>query len=177
MPRSTGWSATSARARSACSLFGESLGGSVALALAGERPEVAAVVADCPFESGARALEDSFERWVHVPHWPATPIAAAVGEGLTGFDPRRLDVLAAARALEGRPMLLISCQLDDRLSTDEARHIWQAAGERDSLWVLPDCGHNQAWQTHRAEYRRRVLEFYERSLARPKAASRSATVR
>ncbi|MGH7741903.1 MAG: alpha/beta hydrolase, partial [Candidatus Eiseniibacteriota bacterium] len=45
-------------------VFGESLGGSVAVTLAGERPEVAAVVADCPFESGTRALEDACERWV-----------------------------------------------------------------------------------------------------------------
>lgn len=142
-------------------LFGESLGGSIALALAGERPEVAAVAADCPFESGARALEDACERWVHVPRWPVAPIAAALGAGLTGHDPRSLDVVAAVRHMNGRPMFLIACERDDRLSTDEARHLWQAAGARDRLWILPDCGHNQALRAHPAEYQRRLLAFYE----------------
>jgi pimeloyl-ACP methyl ester carboxylesterase len=148
-------------------LFGESLGGSVALALAGERPEVAAVVADCPFESGARALEDACERWVHLPRWPTALVAAAVGEGLTGFDPRRLDVLDAMGRMGGRPIFLISCANDDRLSTDQARHILQAARGEGILWVIPDCGHNQAWRTHRAEYERRVLGYMANALERP----------
>jgi pimeloyl-ACP methyl ester carboxylesterase len=148
-------------------LFGESLGGSVALALAGERPEAAAVAADCPFESGARALEDACERWAHLPRWPSALIAAALGAGLTGHDPRSLDVLAAARTLNGRPMYLIACEHDDRLSTDEARHISSAAaGGRDELWVLPDCGHNEAWRRHRPEYEQRLLEFYAGAEAR-----------
>jgi len=140
-------------------LFGESLGGSVALALAGERPEIAAVAADCPFESGARALEDACERWAHVPRWPSALIAAAIGDALTGYDPRHLDVLSAASELHGRPMFLIACEHDDRLSTAQARHIWQAAGGTGSLWVLPDCGHNEAWRAHRLEYERRMLGF------------------
>jgi fermentation-respiration switch protein FrsA (DUF1100 family) len=147
-------------------LFGESLGGSVALTLAGERPEVEAVAADCPFESGARALEDACERWAHLPRWPSAWIAAALGEGLTGFDPRQLDVLAAARKMDGRPMFLIACEHDDRLSSDETRHIAQAADGRDSLWLLLDCGHNEAWRTHRAEYESRVLAFYAAALDR-----------
>src|SRR5262245_63038203 len=48
-------------------LLGESLGASVGLVLAARHPEIAAVVADCPFASGRRALEDSIERWAHLP--------------------------------------------------------------------------------------------------------------
>lgn len=148
-------------------LLGESLGGSVALALAGERSEVAAVMADCPFESGARALEDACERWAHLPRWPSAAIVAAVGEGLTGVDPRGLDVVAAARHLAGRPVYLIACECDDRLSVDQARHIAAAAGAGDRLWVLPQCGHNQAWRDHRAPYERAALDFYRDALERP----------
>ena len=142
-------------------LFGESLGGSVALALAAERPEIRAVVADCPFESGTRALEDSFERWAHVPRWPAAPIAAAMAEAITGHDPRALDVGSAAASLRDRPLFLIACENDDRLSSIQARDLWRAAGSKDTLWTLADCGHNQAWLTHRSEYERRVLTFFD----------------
>lgn len=152
-------------------MLGESLGGSVAVALAGERREIEAVAADCPFASGARALEDACERWAHLPRWPSALIAAAVGEGLTGFDPRHLDVLAAARELEGRPLFLVACERDDRLSADQARDIWQAAGGPGDLWVLADCGHNEAWRRHRAEYQRRMLGFFGSALDSPRGAS------
>jgi dienelactone hydrolase len=140
-------------------LFGESLGASVALAVAADRGEVRAVIADSPFESGTRALEDAFERWAHVPRWPAAPIAAALAEGLTGHDPRELDVAAAVRRLTGRPLFFVACERDDRLSVAQTRDLWRSAGAKDSLWVLADCGHTEAWQAHRAEYERRTLEF------------------
>ena len=144
-------------------LFGESLGASVALVVASERGEVRAIVADSPFANGTRALDDAFERWAHVPRWPAAPIAAALAEGLTGHDPRQLDALAAARHLNGRPVLFIACERDDRLSVAQTRDLWNAAGGRDALWVLNDCGHTEAWQAHRREYERRVLEFFARA--------------
>jgi len=155
--------------RDRVALLGESLGGSVALVLAAERPEVAAVVADCPFASGERALEDSFERWVHVPRWPITPIAGALASGLTGHDPRALDALAAARRLRDRPLFLIAARHDDRFGPSQSEDLWRAAGARDSLWLLEDGGHNEAWLRHRAEYERRVLAFYARALAEARA--------
>ena len=158
-------------------LLGESLGGSVALALAALNPEVRAVVADCPFESGRRALEDSFERWAHVPRWPAAPIAAAMGGALTGHDPRSLDALAAARRLRERPVFIIACDRDDRLSAAQARDLWSAAGAKDPLWTLPDCGHNDAWKSHRSEYERRVLGFFDSHLAPPRAGVAGAATR
>jgi uncharacterized protein len=145
-------------------LFGESLGGSVALAVAAEHPEARTVIVDCPFASGTRALDDALERWAHVPRWPAAPITAAVAEGLTGHDPRALDCVAAARRLTDRPIFFIAAEQDDRLSADESRDLWQAAGAHDSLWVLADCGHNQAWVRHRHEYERRVLSFLVKNL-------------
>lgn len=159
------WVRSDARTRDEpLALFGESLGGSVTLAVAAERPEARVVIVDCPFASGTRALDDALERWAHVPRWPAAPITAAVAEGLTGHDPRSLDALAAARKLADRPIFFIAAELDDRLSAAETRDLWQAAGAHDSLWVLEDCGHNQAWLKHRHEYERRVLLFLENNL-------------
>jgi uncharacterized protein len=159
------WVKSDARTRDQpLALFGESLGGSVTLVVAAERREVRAMIVDCPFASGTRALDDALERWAHVPRWPAAPITAAVAEGLTGHDPRALDCVAAARMLTGRPMFFIGSQLDDRLSVEQTRDLWQAAGARDSLWVLEDCGHNQAWLKHPHEYERRVLRFLDQNL-------------
>jgi fermentation-respiration switch protein FrsA (DUF1100 family) len=143
-------------------LFGESLGGSVALVLAARHPEVAAVVADCPFASSRRAIEDSIERWAHLPRGLAGS-ACWAGRVLAGCDPCALDVVAAADSLRTRPLFLIHAARDDRLSTEQARDLWRAAGAKDELWLL-DTGHNEAWRFHREEYERRVIAFFDHAL-------------
>lgn len=145
-------------------LLGESLGASVAIAAAAGDPAVRAVVADGAFASGRRALESSMERWAHLPGPPAAAVARWGAELATGYDPEALDVVAAARRLRGRPLMLVSAWKDDRISPDQARDLARAAGARAVLWEIPDAGHNQGWQLHRREYERRVGSFLARSL-------------
>jgi len=147
----------------AIGLLGESLGASVALVLAARHPEVAAVVADCPFASGEWAMEDAATIKLHLPKWPTAVLGRGLAEALTGTDPWGLHVAAAAESLSGRPVFLIHAQGDDRFSTAQAEAIWRAAGSRGELWLAPG-DHNQAWQRHRTEYERRVLAFFDRSL-------------
>ena len=148
-------------------LFGESLGGSVALVAASERRAVRAVCVDCAFANGRRALEDASRRRVHLPPWPTAPLARAVGRTFTRRDPYALDAEAAARSLAGRPLFFIAAEDDDRFSPAQSRDLWKAAGSPPgALWVLGrDVGHNEAWLRHRGEYERRVGEFFRRSLA------------
>lgn len=158
------WARRDARTRGdAIGLLGESLGASVALVLAARHPEVAAVVADCPFASGEWAMEDAAMIKLHLPKWPTALLGRGLGEALTGTDPWGLHVVAAAESLRGRPLFLIHAQGDDRFSTEQAEAIWRAAGARGELWLAPG-DHNQAWQRHRTEYERRVLAFFDRSL-------------
>src|SRR4029077_13928778 len=67
-------------------LFGESLGGSVALTLAARHPEVSAVVVDCPCASARRALEDTFQYWLLLPGQVPAAFAVGLGRTLTGRD-------------------------------------------------------------------------------------------
>jgi fermentation-respiration switch protein FrsA (DUF1100 family) len=125
-------------------LFGESLGGAAALALAAERSDVTAVVADCPFASGDLAIADGFQCVLHLPAVPLAWIARQVGRLVTGHDPGELDVTQALRTLAGR--------LDASLGI---------YGER---WTLDDVKHTEAWLDHRAEYERRVGDFLTKRL-------------
>ena len=157
------WVRSGPRTRGArIAVLGESLGGSVGLVLAARHPEIVAVVADCPFASGRRAIEDSIERWAHLPRALA-PLACWAGQ-VSGRDPCALNVVAAAESLRSRPLFLVHATRDDRLSTEQARDLWRAAGAKDELWLL-DTGHNEAWQRHREEYERRVLAFFDHALA------------
>jgi len=147
----------------AVGMLGESLGGSVALLVAAENPEVRAIVVDGAFAHAALALEDSFERWAHLPRRGAH-LARALSRALTGHDLGGVEVEPAAARLADRPLFLIHALRDDRLSSDNARRLWRAAGAKDPLWIIPDAGHNQGWRRHRTEYERHVLAFFGRHL-------------
>src|SRR5206468_2441492 len=97
--------------------------GSVGLVLAARHPEIAAVVAECPFASGRRAIEDSIERWSHLPRAPFAALACWTGRALTGCDPCALDVAAAAESLHARPLFLIHATRDDRFAPAQARDL------------------------------------------------------
>ncbi len=144
-------------------LLGESLGGSVALVLASERPQVRAVLADCPFASGRRALEDTFNHWTGLPGAPIATAASAFGALATGHDPARLDVVGAAAKLAGRPLLLVQSARDDRMRLEQVRDIARAAGPDAVVWTVPE-GHNEAWLRHRADYERRALALFGHAL-------------
>jgi len=140
-------------------LFGESLGGAVALALAAERPEVAAVVADCPFASSEAAIEDGFRYVVRLPAYPLAPIARQVGRVVTGHDPGAFDATRSLRTLNGRPVLVIQTKMEDRFSRDQVQRISAALGLRGEQWTLEDVKHTEAWLRHRDEYEKRVGIF------------------
>ena len=147
----------------ALGVLGESLGGSVALLVAAENPEVRAVVVDGAFAHATLALEDSSQRWARLPRRSAH-LARALGRVITGRDLGEVDVESAAARLAGRPVFIIHALEDDRLSSENARRLWRAAGAKDPLWNIPDAGHNEGWRRHPAEYERHVLAFFGRHL-------------
>jgi pimeloyl-ACP methyl ester carboxylesterase len=145
-------------------VMGESLGGAVALMLASRHAEVAATVADCAFSSGLRALEDSCQRWARIPARPGADVLRVLGRTLTGCDPARLDVLASAGRLADRGVFLIHSLNDNRLSPEQARQLWRAAGAKDPLWLIPGAGHNEGWIRHPKLYEERVGAFFDHHL-------------
>ena len=152
-------------------LFGESLGGSVALALAAERPDVAAVVADCPFASADAAIEDGFQFVAKLPVFPLAPLARQMGRVLTGHDPGTFDATEALRALNGRPVLVIQTTREDRFSREQVQRITDALGLSGEQWTLDDVKHNHAWLVHRADYEQRVGDFVTEHLGVAAAAT------
>jgi fermentation-respiration switch protein FrsA (DUF1100 family) len=140
-------------------LYGESLGGAVALALAAERPDVSAVVADCPFASADKAIDDGFALVLHLPGEPLGPIARQVATLITGHDPGLLDATAALRALNGRPVLLIQTALGDRFSREQVARLTDSAGLGTETWTVRDAKHTEVWVNHGEEYERRVGRF------------------
>jgi uncharacterized protein len=75
------------------------------------------------------------------------------------------DLESAVRRLAPRPLLMIHGGADSYIKPVMARALFRYARRPKELWVVPDAKHNQAPHVAGAEYRRRVLEFFDRHLA------------
>ena len=72
----------------------------------------------------------------------------------------------ALRRLRPRPLLMIQGGADTYIKPEMARVLIGIAAEPKELWVVPGAKHNQALHVAGDDYRRRVLAFFDRHLAR-----------
>jgi uncharacterized protein len=70
------------------------------------------------------------------------------------------------KRLAPRPLLLVHGGGDTYIRPQMARVLYEKAREPRELWVVEGAKHNQALHLAGDEYRRRVLEFFEKHLAR-----------
>ncbi len=71
----------------------------------------------------------------------------------------------ALRRLRGRPLLMIHGGADTYIKPEMARALFGYAVRPKELWVVSGAKHNQALHVAGDEYRRRVLEFFDKHLA------------
>ena len=147
-------------------LWGVSLGGATATLAAAEDPRVAGVVCDSSYRSVPDTVRHhlklfrGFRWWLRiVPSWPVAD-EVLFWMGRRGhYDPRAVDVRAAAGRLAGRPALFV-CNSDDRRMPKEiAFELQAAAGPRARVLVVPGTSHGGAWRDGGAAYEYAVTEL------------------
>lgn len=149
-------------------VLGASMGASTALMAAADEPAIAALVADSAFADFALMIERQFRRRSGLPGF-FLPGALALGRLLTGVDLRRVRPIAHARALSGRPVLVIHSEGDRMIPVDDARAIARASGAE--LWTTPTQHHIGSYGGAPAAYIDRVLAFFVRHLGPPVASA------
>lgn len=162
-------------------LWGVSLGAATVMLAAAEDPGVAAVVCD----SSYRSLPDTvahhfrlfrnFRWWLRlVPSWPVVPeVMFWIGQR-GGFDPRSVDVLAAAAHLAGRPALFVCNSGDRRMPKEIAFDLQRAAGDAAQVLVVPGDSHGGAYREGTAAYQHAVAQLLSAALSRSAPALASA---
>jgi pimeloyl-ACP methyl ester carboxylesterase len=147
-------------------LWGISMGAASALLAAADDAGVAGVVCD----SSYRSLDDTVRHHMTLlrgmrPWLRLLPAGALSREMLFwvrrkgGFDPAEVDILAAARRLQGRPVLFVSNAGDQRMPTDIAFDLKAAAGPRARVLVIPGHSHGGAYREGQPAYERAVAEL------------------
>lgn len=138
-------------------LFGQSLGGANALALAGREslPGLRAVVADSAFSSYARIGR---EKILQIPVlgylvWPFSPLVVS-----PGLSPK-------PAAIAPVPLLLIHGDADEVVPWRHSERLWREARPPKFLWTLEGGRHTEAFGRFRAQSVPRLLAFLDYALS------------
>jgi uncharacterized protein len=146
--------------------LGESLGGAILIQAAAKEQVFDAIVAECAFSDLPSIAEYRIVQSARVPNVIGRLVVTAAvvyGLGRYGLDLRDASPVASAKRLR-TPLLLIHGAEDGNTPASHSRSIaGSAAGS--VLWVVPDAGHTNASAVQPVEFRRRVLEWFERGQA------------
>lgn len=132
-------------------VFGQSLGGSIALRLVAEsplRPRVVGVIADSAFSSyRGLAREKLAALWLT---WPLqVPMSMLISDKHSAID--------IVDRISPIPLLLIHGERDAVVNAQHSARLYEAAAEPKALWLIPDAAHIAA--TRREPVRERLIEY------------------
>ena len=134
-------------------VYGQSLGAAVAIVVAADRPEVAAVVAESPFSGYRRVAALHAQRLLHF-EWLAKGAAAVTIS--SGYDP--IDVVDR---ISPRPLLVIAAEEDDICFPEMARELFDAAKQPKDFWLAEQCGHLEVLMVHDRGLCDRVISLFD----------------
>jgi len=146
-------------------LMGISMGGSVAIMSAPDLP-VAAVVADAAYAELHHPVRNRM-REIGFPFAELGSRLALAAANLRAGARLRSPIERVAEVAP-RGLLLISPEADELVNASQARRMFAAAREPKEFYSVPGAAHAEAHAVGRDEYERRVLEFLDRHLDRPR---------
>ena len=141
-------------------ILGYSMGAVAAIQAAAVDPRIEAVIAVSPFAT----LRDTVNRRLKYAR-VLLPLAAWWGERLTGIRLDAVRPVDSIGALAPRAVLIMHAEQDGFVTQDSGLRLYQAAGEPKMLWLVPGVAHVDFRQAVPQEYKRRVIEFFDRYLA------------
>ncbi len=155
-----------ARGAERVGVLGFSMGGTVAIATAAVYEDINAVAADSPFVFVLSAVAGGLiERGM--PEGLSFLLArlfvttACLRTQLNLFD---IDLARWIKRVAPRPLLLIFGEQDVIIPHSEVDMICARAGEPTEVWRVPEAAHRDSHVRQPDEYRRRILEFFAKSL-------------
>jgi fermentation-respiration switch protein FrsA (DUF1100 family) len=137
-------------------VFGQSLGGAVAVVVAAREPLVKAAVIEASFTS--YRLMTRYVLGRHVWTWPLYPFAPFLVS-------RTCDPIKFVGAISPRPLLIIHGDEDEIVPTFMSQQLFEAAGEPKKLWIVPGAGHLGCRSAAGKQYEEEIADFFSRALS------------
>ncbi|HJN40033.1 MAG TPA: alpha/beta hydrolase [Chloroflexota bacterium] len=151
--------------RAPIGVWGNSMGGAVALLAAAKCPHIDAVISDSAFAVLTDNIGHGFRAVTGLPAWPFRHAILAVVQFIARADLAAVRPVDQIAALAPRPLLLVHGEDDRLVRVEDAHALHRAAGEPKELWRLPDCGHVEAFELFPEEFADRAERFLREAFA------------
>lgn len=129
-------------------IYGHSMGGAVAIHLANQYPDAAALIVQSSFTS----MRDMVN---HQPVYRIFPIDQLLTQ--------RFDSIHKVPRLQ-MPVLFVHGLADGKVPADMSQRLYAASPQPKQLYLVPLAGHNNVAETAGAEYLQTVQQFVQQSL-------------
>jgi fermentation-respiration switch protein FrsA (DUF1100 family) len=150
--------------RKRVAIIGESMGGGSAIMTVKVDPSIGPVITDSSFADGITVVGEVGQNYTGLPSWftPGIVLAARIFFDLDLFVVNPVHVV---RDHPERAWLFIQCENDQTVYRHHGVELKAASANPGSeLWLAPGCDHVKAFDTHTAEWQRRVLAFLGREI-------------
>ncbi len=148
-------------------IFGNSLGGSLAIQLAAQTQSIKAIVTHSAVASVRSTVATSIAYFTGLPPFPFTPMILFWVEQDWAMEPHLLDFTMWIAALDSQPILLMQGGADVVVAPESGQLLYDAAREPKELWFEPDLGHVDFQRERSQEFSDRVVGFFNRHLLNP----------
>ena len=144
-------------------LFGSSMGAAIALQVAALDQRVSAVVAESGFATLRSVFDDYQKRMIKLPWHYLRNIVIRRSERLAHFKANAVSPLEAVREIR-IPVFIVHGTADNLIDFRYSVMVYEQANEPKELWLIPGARHNDIVDVGGEEYRRRILEFFDRTI-------------
>jgi len=146
-------------------ILGNSYGGMLSIEYAAQNANIKAVVANSAFSSLNDTVETSVKYFTGLPEFPFVPLIVFWAEQESGFKAEDVDATKWIAQISPRPVFLMQGGEDVVISPTSGQRLYDAAKEPKELWFEPELGHVDFDTVMADEFERRVVEFFDASLA------------
>jgi len=140
--------------------LGFSLGGAVIIMA--HSPDIKAIVSDSSYATLDLMIHSLFRHY-HFLRYPFVFTVKSLSRLVLKFDTSSVSPVNTIKEVE-TPILFIHGERDSQIPVKNAYLLHEAA-PKSELWIVPGADHGEAQALATIEYKRRVLEFFEKNLS------------
>jgi fermentation-respiration switch protein FrsA (DUF1100 family) len=145
-------------------VLGSSMGGATTIMTAADCDDIDVIVTDSAYADLNDMIEPQFAERTFFPKFFLKPLLFMV-KMMYGIDFTAVKPIEVVGDIAPRPILFIQGELDDVVPPGHAQSLLEASNNPlNQLWLIPDCGHVEAYVTHPEEYMDRVTAFFDDAL-------------
>lgn len=149
-------------------VWGNSMGGSVAVMAAALDERLEAVIADSPFGLLRENVGRAFKRITGLPPWLFVGSVVWLGQRLVGHRMDHVRPVEIVSTMKSIPLMVVQSGRDSIVSAESTQKLFKAASSKDKhLWVIEHADHVEGFHLRREEYLAKISDFLRHSLVEP----------